>query len=139
MTLVAREELQHLHCGFLTHWDTVQRQKKVPPAYGKAAALVSCCNHVASCRHLDDAHHTHHTHTHTHTHKHTLHTLYMHSKCTPKTDTQQAQTVIHTIDTQRNFACDSFVCLGPYAVASKCLAKAGGIVLLSTIWHTTAA
>ena len=66
MTLAAGEEPRRSHCGSHTCRDTVQRQNKVPPPYGKAVALVSCCNHVASCRHLDDVTHTH-THTHTHT------------------------------------------------------------------------
>ena len=94
----------------------------------------SCvCTHT--CSHTAYRMHTH-THT-TCTHTHTTCTLCMHSKCTHKTDTQQAPTAIHTIDTLRNFVWDFFVCLGPYTVASKCLAKAEGSSFEYNM-HTTA-
>ena len=59
-------------------------------------------SYTHTCTNVHAHTHTHtntHTKTHTHTHRHThTHTLYMHSKCTHKTDTQQPWTVIHIID-----------------------------------------
>ena len=78
------------------------------------------CSCVCTCACPHTAYHIRHTNTpthpptHPHTHTHCTSTASVHPK-----QTQQARTVIHTIDTQRN----SFVCLGPYAVASKCLTK----------------
>ena len=61
------------------------------------------CSCVLTCTCPHTAYHIWHTHTHS------TCTASVHTK-----QTQQARTIIHTTDTQRN----SFVCLGPYAVAS---------------------